>query len=94
MSLIFALSFVTKFYENVFLRFLLLMYRQSIERKNLCVSNLFDRQKSLKNAKLDERKDFLSYSKGIDFESAPDTSCVQTLLDVLRVTCLTSSLHI
>ena len=51
-SVIFAFSFVIKFGENVFLRFLLLMYRQSIKQRNICVFNFCDRLKIPENAKV------------------------------------------
>ena len=51
-SAIFAFPIVIKFCENIFLRFLLLVYRQSIEHRNICVLNFCNRSKILKNAKI------------------------------------------
>ena len=47
-----------KFCENVFLRFLLLVYRQSIEQRNICAFNICDWRKSLKNAKIRRTQEF------------------------------------
>ena len=49
---IFALSSVIKFCENILLHFLLLVYNQSIEQRNICALNFCDRPKILKNAKI------------------------------------------
>ena len=51
-SAIFAFWFVIKLCENVFLHFLLLVYRQSIERRSICIFNFCDQPKILENAKI------------------------------------------
>ena len=44
--------FAITFSKDLFLRFLLLLYRKSIKQRNICVFNFYGRPKSLKNAKI------------------------------------------
>ena len=47
-----------KLCENVFLRFLLLMFRQSMEQRNICVFNFCDPPKILKILKVKRTQKF------------------------------------
>ena len=50
-KVIFAFLFAIKFCENIFLGFLLLVYRQSIKQRNICVLNFCNQPKILENAR-------------------------------------------